>query len=286
MISYFNGDFVPAGEIHISPDDRGFLLADGIYEVVRFYRGVPFRLEQHRRRLEAGAAALRFERCEFPEFGPVMQRLVEENRLGDEASSTVYFQVTRGVAARSHAFPPAGTAATIYAAARPFSRLQNEIDDGVAAVTVRDDRWSRCDIKSIALLPNTLAHQAAREQGAVEAIFLRDGLVQEGSHSNVLCVKNGVVHTAPLTGSVLPGITRQVVLALCRDEGIPVREEDVPDSLFRDADEIAIVGTTVEVTPVVELDGKPVGAGEPGPLVRVMQERFFAKAGVRAGNLP
>jgi branched-subunit amino acid aminotransferase/4-amino-4-deoxychorismate lyase len=110
--------------------------------------------------------------------------------------------------------------------------------------------------------------------------------VQEGSHSNVLCVKNGVVRTAPLAGSILPGITRQLVLALCRDAGIPVREEDVPDALFRDADEIAIVGTTVEVTPVVELDGKPVGAGEPGPLVRVMQERFFATTGVRAGNLP
>jgi D-alanine transaminase len=138
------GNYIPAKDVQFGPYDRGFLMADGLYEIVRFYRGIPFQREEHRMRLERGAEALQFERTRFPEFDPVMHRLRQDNDLAAEESSTVYFQVTRGVAKRSHRFPPKGTEPTVYASAKAFKRTQQEIDRGAAAVTVGDDRTPRC----------------------------------------------------------------------------------------------------------------------------------------------
>lgn len=281
MIAYLNGSYMDKSILTISPDDRGFVMADGIYEVVRFYRGKPFKLHEHRRRLENGARLLKFERCTFPEFEEVMLTLVRENDLQTLPGCTVYFQVTRGVAPRSHRFPNPGTPQTVFASAKQFNRTDHEIDLGAAAISLPDERWLRCNIKSIALLPNTLAHQQARDAGAIEAIFIDNGLLREGSHSNVICVKDGVVKTPPLTSKVLAGITRQTVLDLCEANGIKVVETEISEQELVGVDEVAIVGTTVEVTPIVQLNGKPVVDGRPGSVVRQIQDLFFREIGGR-----
>ena len=277
MITYLNGTYGKLESVSINPNDRGFLMADGIYEVVRFYRGRPLGMAAHRARLESGARAMRFQRTAFHEFEDVMMQLLTRNGLADEDSATVYFQVTRGVAPRSHSFPPPDTALTTYGFAKRFQRHETEIADGASAITLDDDRWSHCDIKSIALLPNTLAHQKAREAGAVEALFVRNGAVQEGTHCNVMICREGRVRTPPLSNTILAGVTRGLVLELARELGIPCDEAPVTAAELFEADEVFLVGTTVEITPIVVVDGHTIADGRPGPLTRKLQERFFAQ---------
>ena len=276
MITYLNGTYGKLESVSINPDDRGFLMADGIYEVVRFYRGCPLGMAAHRARLENGARAMRFQRTDFPEFEHVMTQLVTRNGLADEHSATVYFQATRGVAPRSHGFPPPDTPLTTYGFARPFRRHAAEIADGAGAITLEDDRWAHCDIKSIALLPNTLAHQKARDAGAIEALFVRNGEVQEGTHSNVMICTAGGVRTPPLSNTLLAGVTRRLVLDLADELGLPCAEAPVTRAELVAADEVFLVGTTVEITPVVRVDDHAIGNGLPGPVTRALQERFFA----------
>ncbi|APF19715.1 aminotransferase class IV [Caldithrix abyssi DSM 13497] len=275
MIAFLNGQYLAKDRVCISPDDRGFLFADGLYEVVRFYHNRPFRLREHRQRLENGARELRFNRCEFPEFDEVLMNLIEKNRLEKVESAIVYFQVTRGAAPRSHRFPPPETPLTVYAFAREFFSAVEEQENGAGAILVEDDRWGHCDLKTIALLPNTLAHQKARDAGAVEALFVREGLIQEGTHSNVAVVKGGIFYTPPLTRHVLPGITRQAVIELCREADIEVKEAAISKNFLLEADEVMIIGTTVEITPIVRIDGKLIGSGRPGPLTQQLQTALF-----------
>ncbi len=282
MIAYFNGEFIDKDKVAISPDDRGFLFADGIYEVVRSFHGKLFRTQDHIRRLERNAREMRFARAEFGELPEVAERLIAENGLTKD-SAIVYIQVTRGVAPRSHRFPPADTPLTVFADARPFPSNDADLESGVGAILVPDERWSRCDIKTVALLPNTLAHQKAKEAGALEAIFVRDGAVQEGTHSNVFIVSRGELITPPLCNYILAGITRQTVLEICDKLCIPCHERTVFEDELHKAHELLLAGTTVDVTPVVKLDGKPVGSGAPGPITRRVQEAFFEASERRAG---
>lgn len=279
MAAYFNGNFLEKNQIRIDPDDRGFLFADGIYEVIRTYNGRLFRAEEHARRMQHGARALRFDETKIPDMIAIAEELLDRNDLRSGGHALIYCQITRGAAPRSHAFPPSETPFTVYATARRLTSRKEEQVRGIETITVPDQRWSRCDIKSIALLPNTLAHQQARDAGAVEAIFVRNGTVQEGSHSNVLIVKNGIVETPPLTNCVLAGITRQFVLELCRDTGIPYRETPVFLKDFYTADEAMVTGTSLEITPVVRSDGKTIGNGEPGPITRQLQKAFQERTG-------
>ncbi len=281
MIAYLNGEFIDKNEVAISPDDRGFLFADGIYEVVRSFHGKLFGTRDHIRRLERNAREMRFARTQFGELPEVAERLIAENGLTKD-SAIVYIQVTRGVAPRSHRFPPADTPLTVFADARPFPSNDADLESGVGAILVPDVRWSRCDIKTVALLPNTLAHQKAKEQGALEAIFVRDGAVQEGTHSNVFIVSKGELITPPLCNYILAGITRQTVLETCEKLSIPCRERSVLEDELREVEEVFIAGTTVDITPVVKLDGKPVASGEPGPITRRVQEAFFEATGRHA----
>ncbi len=274
MIAYFNGKFLPQEKVCISANDRGFLFADGLYEVVRFYAGRPFRLNAHQQRLEEGARVLRFTRTEFPEFETVALNLIQKNDLQQEESAIVYFQVTRGVAVRSHRFPPPETPLTVYAFARPFRSAIEEQTQGAKAILVDDERWANCYLKTIALLPNTLAHQKARETGAAEALFVRDGFVQEGTHSNLIMVKDGQVYTPPLTRFVLPGITRQVVMELCQKLKLPFEELPISKEALLMADEVMIVGTTVEITPIVQIDDQNIGSGKPGEITKKLQKEF------------
>ena len=270
MIAYFNGRYLPKDEIHISPDDRGFLLADGVYEVIRSYNGALFQCAEHLGRLAIGLAALRITVVPSDELRQAAERLLQENEL-TTGDATVYLQVTRGVAPRRHRFPEPSTLPSVYVTVRQFQPYARELAEGGAAILVPDQRWARCDIKTIGLLANAMANQRAWEVGAFEALFVRDGVVLEGSHTNVFFVHDGRLLTAPLSNCVLPGITREVVLTAAARLGLPVEFRCCFESDLPDMDEIFLCGTTVEITPVVSLNGKPVGCGTPGPVAQLMQ---------------
>ena len=274
MIVYFNGEFLPKAQLSISPDDRGFLFADGAYEVIRCYRGKLFQAIAHIKRLERSIGELRIDLPDVMELFEVAQKLIEDNQL-TSGQAIIYLQITRGVAPRTHRFPPEETPATVYAYAAPFKPHQNELDNGTKIILVSDTRWSRCDIKSISLLPNILAHQQAIDEGATEAVFVRDGVITEGAHTNFCGIFNGELVTAPISNYILAGITREIVLDLCRKLSIPVREFPIFESDLKKADELMLVGTTVEITPVVQVNDCQVGDGKPGPLTRKLQKAFY-----------
>jgi D-alanine transaminase len=281
MIAYFNGRFLREEDIHISPQDRGFLFADALYEVVRCYGGRLFEAQAHWNRLEYGAKAMRFNRTDFSDLNGVAETLIAENGLtGGDA--TVYVQVTRGQARRSHAFPPPETPLTIYASARAFSPKHSTFD-GVPVILVSDQRWARCDIKTVGLTANILAHQQALDHGASEALFVRDGAVLEGTHTNLFTVYEGTVVTPPRTNYILAGITRQVVIDICREISIPVLEESLFESRLLEADELMIVGTTMEITPVLKVNGQGLRSGSPGEVTMRLRKAFREKAGVARG---
>ncbi len=201
------------------------------------------------------------------------ETLIRENGLqGTDAN--VYMQITRGTAPRSHAFPNPETSPTMYAAASPFHLHQEAWEHGAHVLLVPDIRWARCDIKSIALLPNTLAFQQAKDVGAHEAVFVRDGAVTEGAHTNFGAVYDGTLVTAPVSNYILSGITRMVVLDLCREFAIPVREFPIFERDLPQADECLIMGTTTEITPVVQINNRNVGDGKPGPITKTLQQAF------------
>jgi D-alanine transaminase len=202
-------------------------------------------------------------------------RLLELNDVAGDG--TIYIQVTRGAAPRSHAFPPEGTRPTVYIAARPLATHPEEYWlDGVDAITVPDNRWARCDIKSIALLPNVLANQAAHAAGAFEALFVKDGVVLEGSHSNLWGVHRGRLITYPASNYVLPGITRARVFEIADALGIEAGEGMIYHDTLYDLDELFLSGTTTEIMPVVRVDGREIVDGEPGPVTRKLQDAFRA----------
>ena len=278
MLVYLNGEFMPHTEARVSVDDRGFLFADGVYEVVRVYDGRPFLLPEHLCRMAGGVQALEIPFDAFAELRDVALRLLEENEIDGEAN--IYMQVTRGAAARKHAFPPDDTAPTVYVSVRPSRRHpESYYEEGVDAITTPDTRWARCDIKSISLLPNVLANQKAHAAGAFEALFVRDGIVLEGSHSNLMAVVDGTLVTYPKCNYILAGITRDRVLALASSMGIPVREGPIPVDRLYDVDEAFLTGTTTEVMPVTRVDGRTIGTGEPGPITRRLMEAYTAETG-------
>jgi D-alanine transaminase len=273
MQVYLNGGYVDHTEAAIPVDDRGFLFADGVYEVVRVYGGRAFLAEAHTQRLRAGLAALRIDARGLPDLVEISHRLIEANGLAGDG--TVYIQVTRGVAPRKHAFPSPAVAPTVYLVAKAFQNHSADyFEQGVAAITVPDTRWSRCDIKSVSLLPNVLANQEAHEAGAFEAIFVRDGVLIEGSHSNLFGVVDGTLVTYPSCNYILTGITRNLVLDLARELGIPASEAPMYSHRIDDIEELFLSGTTTEVMPVTRLDGRPVGAGTRGDFTRRLQAAF------------
>src|ERR1700693_533567 len=224
MIVYLNGQYLPREEARISPEDRGFMFADAIYEVARFYQGRPYRLAEHLSRMREGLADVRI--AADSGFSPeVSARLLAENDLAG-SDAIVYAQVSRGAAPRTHAFPAASVTPTVFAFARAAD--PEAPPDGGAAILVPDERWGRCDIKTVMLLPNVLAAQEAREAGAMDAILTRDGVAWEGTKANLFCVTNGVVRTASNGPRILPGVTRAAALEAPRRQGMPVEERPVP----------------------------------------------------------
>ncbi len=280
---YLNGAFLPKDEARIPVDDRGFLFGDGVYEVTPFYGGVPFRLSRHLDRMRRGLAALRIG-LEVETLEPLHGELLARNGLEGADMAIVYLQVTRGAAPRTHHFPDPAPAPTVYAYARAFQRpTPEEWEKGYGAITVPDLRWARADLKTVQLLPNVLAQQAARAAGVADALLVRDGLALEGAHNNLFVVFGDRVATHPLSNQVLPGITREAVLDAARDRGVPVEERPIPLAELEDATELFFTGTTTEVRPTVHLDGRAVGDGRVGPVTRALQEGFLERVSRECG---
>lgn len=268
---YLDGAFLPLAEARVSPLDRGFLLGDGVYEVIPAYGGRPFRLDAHLERLGRSLAAVRIP----PPLDPVAWREVLERLTAEAGGGDVklYLQVTRGApASRDHAFPEDAVPG-VFAMAEP---LTPPAPRGFRAVVLPDIRWRRCDIKTIALLPNVLLRQQALDAGADEAILVREEAVTEGAASNVLLVRDGVVVTPVQSTDLLPGVTRDLVLELAAAEGLAWESRRVGIAELAAAEEIWLTSSTKEVVPVVELDGQPVGAGRPGPVYRQVRTAFEA----------
>lgn len=261
-IAYFNGEFKPLEEVHISPLDRGFLFADGVYEVIPAFNGRFFRLDDHLARLDSGLAALHLDAgLAREDWRGLLGELLARNGGGDRG---VYLQVTRGAPPiRDHNFPSTPAQPTIFAMANP---LKGARPSGWHAATVEDIRWDRCNIKSIALLPNVLARQEGIARGMNDVIMIRDGFLSECAAGNVYVVKDGVIRTPMRDNRILPGVTLQVVLELAERHGIPALEEDIPASALGDADEVWVSSSTKEVVPIIAIDGQPVGDGRPGPV--------------------
>lgn len=276
---YLNGELVALNEARISVMDRGFLFGDGVYEVIPVYSRRPFRLTEHLQRLQRSMDGIRLSNPHSnEEWKTLIAQLVD---CIDADDQQVYLQVTRGAdAVRNHIFPKVVTP-TVFMKCDPLiPPSREEFELGVAAVSANDNRWLRCDIKSISLLANCLLRQRAEEAGCIETLLFRDGFLSEASASNVFVVRDGVLLTPPQTHLILPGITHDVVLGLATRHGLSHELRDVTEDEVRQASEIWICSSTREVRAVVSLDGRSIGTGRPGPvyeeMLRWYQEFKFA----------
>jgi D-alanine transaminase len=279
MTAYLNGQFLPLSEARISPLDRGFLFGDGAYEVIPVYSRHPFRVDEHLRRLQASLDGIRLANPHrVDEWRSIIRRIVAE---ADFADQTVYIQITRGADTKRDQPFPKEVPPTVFLFTAPLvapSAAQRE--SGVAAITARDIRWGRCDLKTVALLANVLTRQLAVDAGCTEAIMLRNGFLTEGSASNIFCVKDGVILTPPKDHRMLPGITYDIVLELAAKHGAQHQVRPVSETEVRTADELWMTSSTKEVIGITQLDGRPVGkndyVGKPGPVTRQMHAWYAA----------
>ncbi len=283
-VVFLNGKFLPIDEARVPVLDRGFIFGDGVYELVPVYSRVPFRLDEHLARLERSLAAVRIRNpYGRAEWRDIVAQLVAKQPFEDQG---VYFQVTRGVAKRDHAFPK-DAVPTVFGMSNPLVCPPQElVERGAAAVSAEDFRWQRCDIKSISLIGNCLLRQVSADAGAAETILFRDGKLTEASASNVFVVRRGVIASPPKSNLILPGITYDVVAELAQAGGLPLEFRDLSEAEVRGADELWVTSSSKEVLAIVTLDGKPVGEGRPGPVFRRMYALYqeFKQKVMRAGK--
>ncbi|MCB5188796.1 D-amino acid aminotransferase [Methylobacillus caricis] len=267
---YLNGTFLPLSQATVPVLDRGFIFGDGVYEVIPVYSGQPFRLDEHLQRLQQSLQAVRIQAPLMREqWREVALALIKAN--AELTDQSLYLHITRGVAPRDQAFPPAGVSPTILAMSLPLETpAQALVDQGVAAISALDIRWDRCHIKAISLLANVLLKQEAVDAGVAETIMFRDGMLTEGTSSNIFAVKNGVLLAPPKDRHMLPGITYDVVLELAASNGIKVEIGPLSEGRVRAADELWMTSSTKEVLAIISLDSQPVGNGRPGPLFAQM----------------
>lgn len=267
----YQNEFVPKEQVLISPDDRGYYFGDGVYEVFRVYNGTLFEADGHYARLQKSARDVRIPLPYSSEhLDGLLRKLIQLNELKE---GTVYMQITRGAALRSHPFPQQAEP-ILMAYCTEMARPLHPMKQGITAVTMDDIRWLRCDLKTLNLLPNVMAKQHALDQGAQEVILHRNGTVTECSASNIMIVSNGVLRTHPANHLILHGITRDVVLRLASELNIPVKEEPFTLDDLRSADEVFITGTTTEITPIVSINKEPVGQGTRGAITEKLQTAF------------
>ena len=282
---FLNGRFLPLAEAGISPLDRGFLYGDGVYELIPVYSRRAFRIDEHILRLQATLDGIKLANpLSTDGWKAVVLKLIETAPWEDQS---IYLQVTRGADdKRDHAFPPLSVPPTAFAFSSPLVTTPPEVRaTGVAAITVPDLRWSRCDLKVVSLLANILARQQAVEQGCAEALLIRDGFMKEGAASNIFVVKNGVLFAPPKTHLMLPGITYDVILELAERHGQPVKIAEIEETELRAADEVWMTSSTKEILAITTLDGHPVGTGKPGPLGEQMWQWYqdFKNSVMRKG---
>ena len=275
---FLNGEWMPIEEARVPVLDRGFIFGDGIYEFIPVYGRKPFRAAPHFARLARGLAAIKIpDPYSNAQWNDLLQQIIARQGFADQG---VYFQVTRGVAPRDHAFPKTPKP-TVFMMSNPLvTPSAAQYANGVACVTAIDNRWHRCDIKSISLLGNVLMRQLAADHDAVEAVMFRDGFLSEASASNVFAVRNGTV-LAPLKDNLmLHGITLDAVIELAHAIGLPLELRPISESEVWTADELWLSSSSKEVVPITRLDGKPVGAashaGKPGPVYARMRAAYDA----------
>jgi D-alanine transaminase len=273
MICYFNGQFLNLSDIKVSPFDRGFMFADGVYESIRTYNKKLFRYKDHLDRLKRSLKEIRIDFKVFDSLENIIYELIKKNKIENE--SLVYLQITRGSTfPRTHIFPKEKISPTIFISVQELKESIDEQSKGVKVILQEDVRWLRCDIKSTSLLPVVLASQKATEENAAEAILVRDGLITEGTHTNFFAVKNETVFTTPSSRLILDGITRKVVLELCAKFKVGYREEFINKDDLKSYDEFFITSTTKEITPVVKIDFWSVNEEQPGQITKSLQSVF------------
>jgi D-alanine transaminase len=267
-----NGELILRENAKVDIEDRGFQFGDGIYEVIRIYNQTLFAGTEHLQRLFDSAKKISLQLpYSIKELEQMLTQLIERNHV---QFGTVYLQFTRGVAIRNHPFPEANTPCTFVAYTKQVARPVDPMKCGVKALLTEDLRWLRCDIKSLNLLGNLLAKQKAVEEGCFEAILHRGNQITEGSASNICIIKNGVLYTHPADTFILNGITRQIVLDICRGNQLPFEEKPFTIDEILSADEVFLSSTTVEVTPIVEIAGRKIKDGKPGPITKQLQNFF------------
>ena len=269
---YLNGSFIPIEDARISVLDRGFIFGDGVYEVIPVYSHRPFRLTEHLRRLQKSLDGIQLKNpfTEI-EWTGLVEQIIANNEGDDQY---LYLHITRGVAPRDHSFPKE-VIPTVFIMSAPLVIASKELNaTGVSAITAYDNRWLRCDIKAISLLPNVLLRQMAVDSDATETLLLRDGFLTEGSASNIFVVKNNLLLVPPKSHLMLPGITYDVVLELADKYQIPYEIREIPENDLRTADEILLTSSTKEIMSITLLDGKKVGSGKPGEVFKQMYQYY------------
>ncbi|MGE3832960.1 MAG: D-amino-acid transaminase [Parvibaculaceae bacterium] len=276
-IVYVNGDYVPEEQGKVSIFDRGFLFGDGVYEVTAVIGGKLVDYDPHMDRLDRSLKEIQMAwPCTKPELHVMHEELVKRNTLKE---GLIYMQVTRGAADRDFKFPKEGTPSSLVA----FTQAKNVVDTpdavkGVKAITIPDLRWARRDIKTVMLLAPVLGKQQAYEAGAFEAWMVEDGAVTEGTSSNAYIVKDDTIITRPLSNSILAGITRRALLRLAKEHGVKIEERAFTVEEAYAADEAFLTSASSFVMPIVEIDGRRIGGGQPGPVVRKLREAYLKEA--------
>lgn len=274
MTVYLNGQFLPISEAKISVLDRGFIFGDGVYEVIPVYSRRAFRLAEHLQRLQHSLDEIKLTNPHSTaEWTNIVQQLIASNTPEDQY---LYLHITRGVAKRDHAFPVPPVAPTVFVMSNPLSTPPAELlQNGISAITAPDNRWLRCDIKAISLLPNVLLRQMAIDAGCAETIMIRDHeFMTEGAASNIFVVKNNVLLAPPKDNLMLPGITYDVIIELAAANSIPHQVRKILVGEVFDADELLLTSSTKEVLAITRLDGKPVGTGKPGAMFAKLHQLY------------
>jgi D-alanine transaminase len=277
---YLNGQYLPLSEARISPLDRGFLFADGVYEVIPVYARVPFRGDEHMARFQKSFDGIGLANPHSAdEWKAIIAKVIEQADFDDQA---VYLQVTRGAdVKRDAAFPKTDVKPTVFVFTAPMVKPSAAMrENGVTVVSAPDIRWTRCNYKTVSLLPNAMTRQISAAAGATETVMFRDGFLTEGSASNIFVVKNGVILAVPQDNRILAGITYDVVIELAKKHGARYEVRMITETEVRSADELWVTSSTKEVLPITTLDGKAVGhgasAGKPGPVTLQMHAWYVA----------
>ena len=274
MIVFVNDKYLDDKEALVNVNDRGYLLADGAYEGFRIYNGRIFKLQEHKDRFQRSLDELKISYNLTNEIKEIFENLFEKNSYTKDDELFFYMQITRGVAPRDHAFPKEKTKAGIYAFLSKKKINLNAYNNGIEVCTVPDNRWARCDIKCISLIANCLAKQTAIENGFFDGLFVHDGVITEGTSTNVCFIKDGILYTHGATNRILSGVTRNFVLGLCKEKGIEVVEFPITTDKLSSVDEAFLTGTTGEITPIIKIDNTVIGDGKVGVITKKLQSYY------------